>query len=159
MLEPADVLRTADALRIEAKLHHDLGDAATVERAAEALGVSPAQIGKSIVLMVSEAEPVVVLVPGTRRADLHAVADHVRADVDAVRMATPEEVERFTGYPVGGVPPFGYARPVRTLVDQALLEHEQLFMGGGSDEAMLELDASGLRRLPDVSLGRFSGGR
>ncbi len=156
MRDASDVERTAEQLKISATLHGSLDDASTVEAAASALDVEVGSIGKSIVLMVHEAEPVVVIVPGPRRADLDKVAQQVDADPEEVRMADADEVERHVGYPVGGVPPLGHKRPLRTLLDEALLEESTVFVGGGSDDVMLEIKGADLEKLPDVVTGDFS---
>ncbi len=155
MRDASDVERTAEELRISATLHGSLTDASTVETAAEALDVSPESIGKSIVLMVADEAPVVVIVRGVDEVDMAKVAEHVDADPDTVRMAEPDEVEEFTGYPVGGVPPLGHERPLRTLLDERLLEEETVYVGGGSEDVMLEIEASDLKKLPDVTAGDF----
>lgn len=156
MRDASDVERTAEQLKMSATLHGSLGDASTVEAAAEALGVDASAIGKSVVLMVADEETVVVIVPGLDEVDLEKVADHVDAERDQVRMAEPEEVEEHTGYPVGAVPPLGHKRPLRTLLDEQLLEREEVYVGGGSDDVMLEIEAADLKKLPDVSTGSFT---
>lgn len=158
MRDASDVQRTADQLRISATLHGSLQDASTVETAAEALGVDASSIGKSIVLMVADEEPVVVVVRGVDEVALEKVADHVEAEAEEVRMAERDEIEEHTGYPVGGVPPLGHERPLRTLLDKRLLEEETVYVGGGSEDVMLEVAASDLKKLPDVSTGDFVDG-
>jgi Cys-tRNA(Pro) deacylase len=156
MRDASDVERTAEQLKISATLHGSLDDASTVEAAAEALGVEPDTIGKSIVLMVDDEAAVVVVVPGPREADLAKVAEHVDADPDKVRMAEPDEIEEHTGFPVGAVPPLGHKRPLRTVLDSALLDRGEVYVGGGSDDVMLAIDSSDLKKLPDVSTGDVS---
>lgn len=156
MRDASDVERTAEELRISATLHGSLEDASTVDTAAEALGVDASQIGKSIVLMVANEEPVVVVLRGVDRVDTAKVAEHVDADPENVRMARSEEIEEHTGYPAGGVPPIGHKRPLRTLLDERLLESDRSYVGGGSSDVMLEIETSDLRKLPDVTSGDFA---
>jgi Cys-tRNA(Pro) deacylase len=155
MRDSSDVERTAEELRIPVTLHASIGDASTVDAAADALGVDPEQIGKSIVLMVAEEAPVVVVVRGTDEVDTQRVAKHVNADPDEVRLAEPEEIQTYTGYPVGAVPPLGHERPLRTLLDDHVLDQDTLYVGGGSEDVMVEIEASDLRKLPDVTSGDF----
>lgn len=156
MRDSSDVERTAEELRIQADLHVSLQDASTVQAAADALDVDASEIGKSIVLMVADEEPVVVLVRGPDVVSLEKVADHVNADSeDAVRLAEPDEIQSHTGYPVGAVPPLGHERPLRTLIDERVLDQEMVYVGGGSEDVMLEIKAQDLRKLPDVSTGDF----
>lgn len=156
MRDASDVERTAEQLRISATLHGSLGDASTVDAAADALDVEAPSIGKSIVLMVADEEPVVVIVAGPAEVDLAKVAEHVEAEPDQVRMAEPDEIEEHTGFEVGGVPPLGHKRPLRTLLDEELLSQDKVFVGAGSDDVMLELEPSDLKKLPDVMTGDFS---
>lgn len=155
MRDASDVQRTADQLRIAATLHESL-EASTVNEAADSLGVDADAIGKSIVLMVAEEAPVVVIVRGSDEVDMAKVGEHVDADPDAVRMAKPDEVETYTGFPVGGVPPIGHERPLRTLIDQRLFDQETVYVGGGSEDSMMEVQATDLKKLPDVSTGDFA---
>lgn len=156
MRDASDVERTADQLRISATLHASLEDASTVESASEALDVPETSIGKAIVLMVDEAAPVVVVLRGNDRVDMAKVADHVEADPDDIRMAEPDEIEEHTGFPVGGVPPLGHKRPLRTLLDERLLSEETVYVSGGDQDVMLEVEAQDLKKLPDVTTGDFA---
>lgn len=156
MRDASDVERTAEELKISATLHGSLEDASTVEAAAESLGIEPTSIGKSIVLMVQDEAPVIVVIRGPDQVDMEKVAEHVDADPDEVRMAKPDEVEDHTGYRIGGVPPLGHKRPLRTLLDERLLQEGTLYVGGGSEDVLLEIDAADLRKLPDISTGDFA---
>jgi prolyl-tRNA editing enzyme YbaK/EbsC (Cys-tRNA(Pro) deacylase) len=76
------------------------------------------------------------LVSGSSRIDEHRLAALVgepveRADADYVR----EE----TGYAIGGVPPLGHRRPIRTLIDEGLLELERLWAAAGTPYAVFSL--------------------
>jgi prolyl-tRNA editing enzyme YbaK/EbsC (Cys-tRNA(Pro) deacylase) len=48
-----------------------------------------------------------------------------------VKLASPETVLQETGYPVGGMPPFGHRQPVTTLIDHRVLENPEVYAGGG----------------------------
>jgi Cys-tRNA(Pro) deacylase len=97
--------------------------------AALAIGVDLGQIVKSLVFAV-DGEPVVALVSGDNLLDetkLARVAGGERAwreDFDTVRDAT--------GFPVGGVPPFGHREPLRVFVDEDLLGFEELWAAAGT---------------------------
>ncbi|MCZ6626476.1 MAG: hypothetical protein O7B35_19930, partial [Deltaproteobacteria bacterium] len=71
------------------------------------------------------------------------------------RIATREEVERITGFPVGGTPPFAHREALPVLIDRAVLSMEEVYAGGGSDNVMLRLRSADLLqatqgRLADV---------
>ena len=101
----------------------------TAVDAAQAIGVDLAQIVKSLVFCV-DGEVVVALVGGANQLDeakLAAAAGGERAwreDADTVREAT--------GFPVGGIPPFGHREPLRVFVDADLLLHEEVWAAAGT---------------------------
>ena len=49
----------------------------------------------------------------------------------AAQMMKPPEAERVTGFKVGGISPFGQRKPVRTVIEQSALAHEQVYVNGG----------------------------
>lgn len=52
---------------------------------------------------------------------------------DDVRLAKPEEVLRFTGYPVGSVPPIGHVDGVKIFIDSSVKRHGLVYTSGGAD--------------------------
>ena len=101
----------------------------TAVDAALAIGVDLGQIVKSLVFCV-DGEVVVALVSGSNLCDeaklAHAAGGERawREDADTVREAT--------GFPVGGVPPFGHREPLRVFVDRDLLQHEEVWAAAGT---------------------------
>ena len=101
----------------------------TAADAAAAIGVSVGQIVKSLGFGV-DSEIVMALVSGSNQLDekkLAAAAGGVkcsRVDADAVRAAT--------GYPIGGVPPFGHATQLRVFVDPDLLQYDEVWAAAGT---------------------------
>jgi prolyl-tRNA editing enzyme YbaK/EbsC (Cys-tRNA(Pro) deacylase) len=107
----------------------------TVRDAAAAIGCDEAMIAKSIVV-VCDGDPIVCVTSGAHRVDVERVA--MALDCAEVRVATPEEVRAATGFPVGGVPPFGHGLPV--LFDETLLRHERVWAAGGDSNSLFEVD-------------------
>ena len=101
----------------------------TAADAAAAIGVSVGQIVKSLVFGV-DTEIVMALVSGSNQLDekkLAAAAGGAkcsRVDADAVRAAT--------GYPIGGVPPFGHSTQLRVFVDPDLLQYDEVWAAAGT---------------------------
>jgi Cys-tRNA(Pro) deacylase len=101
----------------------------TAADAAAAIGVSVGQIVKSLVFGV-DGEIVMALVSGANQLDekklaLAAGGDKcARVDADAVREAT--------GYPIGGVPPFGHSTQLRVFVDPDLLQYDEVWAAAGT---------------------------
>lgn len=119
--------RGADPARVARLLV--LPDAVTTAPAAAAvLGVEVGQIANSL-LFDADGEPLLVLTSGAHRVDTGKVAAIVGAT--RVRRASPEFVRAATGQTIGGVAPVGHPAPVRTLVDRALEQYDEVWAAGG----------------------------
>ena len=101
----------------------------TAADAAAAIGVTVGQIVKSLVFGVDN-EIVMALVSGSNQLDEKKLATAAggskcsRVDADAVRAAT--------GYPIGGVPPFGHSTQLRVFVDPDLLQYDEVWAAAGT---------------------------
>jgi Cys-tRNA(Pro) deacylase len=113
----------------------------TVESAATALGVTPAQVVKSLLFLV-DGGPYLVIVRGTARVNTKKLLSAV--DAKKARIATREEVEAITGFPVGGTPPFAHREVLPVLIDQGVLTVDEVYAGGGSHDVMLRIRAADL---------------
>jgi len=123
--------------------------AKTSASAAESVGCEISQIAKSIVLKGEERYYVVVL-SGDKRIDLKKASATLR---DTLRLAKPEEILEQTGYPVGGVPPFGHANSLKILVDKSLLRFEEVYSSGGSDNTLLKIKVKELIKATGTGYG------
>jgi prolyl-tRNA editing enzyme YbaK/EbsC (Cys-tRNA(Pro) deacylase) len=108
----------------------------TVAAAAQAVGCEVDEIVKSILVIVN-GEPQLVVANGERRISFQAVAALNEVSRKRVRLATAEEVQSLTGYPVGALPPFGHPQPLRTLLDAQVLAQVRVYAGGGAENALL----------------------
>ena len=113
----------------------------TVEAAAVALGVSLEEVVKSLLFLVDR-HPYLVIVRGTARVNTKKLLKGVGGK--KARIATREEVERITGFPVGGTPPFAHREALPVLIDRAVLSMEEVYAGGGSTDVMLRIRAADL---------------
>lgn len=101
----------------------------TAAEAAAAIGVEVGQIVKSLIFAVDD-RLVAAYVSGKNRLDESKLAlaaggvGCTRVDADAVRQAT--------GYPIGGVPPFGHASDLETFVDPDLLAYDEVWAAAGT---------------------------
>jgi prolyl-tRNA editing enzyme YbaK/EbsC (Cys-tRNA(Pro) deacylase) len=105
----------------------------TAAAAAAALGVDVGQIANSLVFDADGA-PLLVLTSGAHRVDTGRVAALVGAQ--RVRRASPEFVRTATGQAIGGVAPVGHPAPLRTLVDRALEQYDEVWAAGGIPHAV-----------------------
>ncbi|MBU2016550.1 MAG: YbaK/EbsC family protein [Alphaproteobacteria bacterium] len=120
---------------------------ATVLEAAQALGVEPARIAKTLSLRVGDT---VVLVCARGDARLHDAK--AKAALGAKpRMLGADEVEAITGHPVGGVCPFGLAAPLPVYCDVSLKAFATVFPAAGSRTSSVELTPAHLAQLTDAT--------
>jgi Cys-tRNA(Pro)/Cys-tRNA(Cys) deacylase len=112
--------------------------------AAEALGVPPAHVFKTL-LVQGERGLAVGVVPVDRTLDLKAVA--AALGLKKVAMADPAAAERSTGYVVGGISPVGQKRPLPTVVDESAASLDRVYVSGGRRGLDLSLDPADLVRV------------
>jgi prolyl-tRNA editing enzyme YbaK/EbsC (Cys-tRNA(Pro) deacylase) len=116
----------------------------TAQAAARAVGCDLGQIVKSLVFKC-DGEPVLVMVPGDRRADSRKIAQ--AAGTRNARIAGPDEVTQVTGFEPGAVAPFPLPRMDKIFIERTLLAHAVLWIGAGSDQHMAALAPAELVRL------------
>ena len=104
---------------------------ATVELAAQAVGVIPARIAKTLSFLVEDG-CVLIVAAGDAKIDnpKYKAQFHTKA-----KMLTPEQAQEMTGHAVGGVCPEG----VRTYLDVSLKRFDTVFPAAGSSNSAIEL--------------------
>jgi len=123
----------------------------TAEDAAREIGTEVARIVKSLVF-VSADTPVVVLCSGRARVDEALLAAALGAP--SVRRATADEAKAFTGFAIGGVPPFAHARPCRVIADEGLLAFEEVWAAAGLPDAVFPIAPKELVRIAEAEVAR-----
>jgi len=108
---------------------------------AEALGVDPARLFKTLVAFADD-RPLVGLVPADVRLSVKSLARAV--GVRRVRLASPQEARRLTGYVPGGISPFGQRRRMPVLVDESALDHPSIWVSAGKRGLQIEIDPAEL---------------
>lgn len=135
-----------DAQRVSYQLHsypHRAGQAYGPE-AAEALGIDPRRVFKTLVAEVDGALAVGVL-PVTDTLDLKALASAVGGK--RARMAEVRGAERATGYVAGGISPLGQKRRLPVVLDASANGFDTVFCSGGRRGLEVELAPADLIRL------------
>ena len=123
------VVDAGRALGVEVRPRTYPQGARTAQDAADAIGVQVGQIVKSLIFGVDD-DVVLAYVSGSNQLDeakLAAVAGGERChrvDADRVRQAT--------GFPIGGVPPFGHDTELAVFVDPDLLDHDEVWAAAGT---------------------------
>ncbi|WP_406057629.1 Cys-tRNA(Pro) deacylase [Streptomyces sp. NBC_01077] len=123
---------------------HDPASASYGEEAAEALGVSPDRVFKTLVADV-DGELTVAVVPVAGQLDLKALASAVGGKRAA--MADPAAAERTTGYVRGGISPLGQRKRLRTVLDASASDHASICISAGRRGLEVELSPTDLAAL------------
>src|SRR3954469_5794983 len=108
---------------------------ATVEAAAQALGVEPGRIAKTLAVRAGE-QTFLLCTSGVVRLDNRKCKDELGA---RPRMLGPEETLELTGHPVGGVCPFGLKTPLPIYLDVSLQSFDIVYPAGGSLNTSVEV--------------------
>ena len=107
---------------------------ATVQEAADALGVEPGAIAKTLSFLVGD-EPVLILAEGSAKIDNHKFKEqfHTKA-----KMIHPDEVEQYVGHAPGGVCPFGVKEGVKVYLDESLKAYDTVYPAAGDDHSAVK---------------------
>ncbi len=121
----------------------------TAQQAADFARCELGQIVKSLIFKGLESgQPILVLTSGVNRVDESRMAGYVG---EPIGRADPDLVRESTGFAIGGVPPVGHTRRMKTLIDEDLLQYVTIWAAAGTPNAIFELT-------PDALLS-MTGGR
>jgi len=126
----------------------------TAAEAADAMGCELGQIVKSLVVVVDGCTPLVALVAGDRKGDLHAIA--AEAGGAKAKMADADTVRAATGYAIGGVSPFALPDALPVLFDDSLMRFEVVFPAAGTPTSMVRLSCADLLGMSKGRVARIS---
>jgi Cys-tRNA(Pro)/Cys-tRNA(Cys) deacylase len=144
-MTPATTALTREGVAFEVRSYeHDPRTTAFGLEAAQALGVDPARVFKTLLATV-DGTLTVAVVPVTGQLDLKALARAVGGS--RATMADPAVAQRATGYVVGGISPVGQRRRHPTVVDESALDHATVLVSGGRRGLDLELAPADLVRV------------
>lgn len=138
---------------VEAEVRELSESTRTSRMAAEALGCDIAQIAKSIVFIDGGA--VVVVVSGDKRVDEGKLSQLIGR---MVSLADAEAVRRYTGYMIGGVPPFPHGDNVRVLLDSSLKRFEHVWAAAGTPNSVFKIRVKDLKAILDTDFVDVSKG-
>ena len=134
---PATVALEAAGIEFTARPYtHDPRATSYGMEAAEALGVDPARVFKTLMASL-DGELVVGIVPVSGQLDLKALARALGGSRAA--MADVSAAQRATGYVAGGISPVGQKKAHRTVLDASALDHPTVLVSGGRRGFDIEL--------------------
>lgn len=126
----------------------------TAQQAARAVGAELGQIVKSLVFVApragAELDPILCLVSGQNRVDLARLAA-VTGEPE-IRRATAREAHELVGFVIGGIPPIGFERAVRVVMDPDLGRYPTVWAAAGLPTAVFEVPPATLRTLANATV-------
>lgn len=121
---------------------------ATVALAAEAHGVEPGRIAKTLSFRLADGRVILLVARGDARVDNKKFKDTFGKG----KMLGVDEVAELTGHPVGGVCPFGLANPLPVYLDQSLRDFEDVLPAAGSVNSAVRITPA---LLAEVTQGQW----
>ena len=132
---------------------HDPATRRYGSEAADKLGVSSDRVFKTLMIQV-DSQPVTALVPVSGQLDLKALASARGAK--KAQLAGVAETERRTGYPVGGVSPFGQRHAVPVVIDRTALDHSNVFVSAGRRGLEIEIRPEDLVIITNAQVAKIA---
>ncbi len=105
--------------------------------AAAALGEDPGRVLKTLMALV-DGKPVLVIVPSDREVAMKKLAAAVGGK--SAQMMKPADAERFSGYKVGGISPFGQRKALPAVIEADALAEDRVYINGGQRGLQVRLD-------------------
>ncbi len=131
---------------LDYRLHeyiHDSNAASFGLEAAEKLGVDVTQVFKTLVVLTDTDVLAVAILPVDKTLNFKKMAKALSVNkmlaCKKVQMADPKQVERSTGYVLGGVSPLGQKKRLPTVIDELAQTHSTIYVSGGRRGLEIEL--------------------
>ena len=121
---------------------------ATVALAAEAHGVEPGQIAKTLAFQLNDGRVVLVVAKGDARIDNQKFKDQFGKG----KMLGLDDVSKITGHPVGGVCPFGLASPLPVYLDVSLKIYSEVIPAAGSINSAVRISPE---KMADITQAKW----
>ena len=133
---------------------HDSHAASFGLEAAEKLGVAVTQVFKTLVVSTDTGDLAVAILPVDKTLNFKKMAKALSANkllsCKKVQMADPKQVERSTGYVLGGVSPLGQKKRLKTVIDSSAKDQTTVYVSGGRRGLEIELPPAQLAKTLDA---------
>lgn len=133
-------IKLAKKLKLDYRVHtytHDANAEAYGLEAAQKLGLDPKLVFKTLLVSDEMGKLVVAIIPVAERLNMKKIAKAM--GVKKMQMALPQQVERSTGYVLGGVSPLGQKKRLPTLIDISAEGLTQMHVSAGRRGLEIEL--------------------
>lgn len=139
-------IKLAKQRNLDYKLHeytHDSNAASFGLEAAEKLAIAAERVFKTLVVTTDTGILAVAILPVDKTLNFKKMAKALSANkmlpCKKVQMADPKQVERTTGYVLGGVSPLGQKKRLATLIHASAQEQSTIYVSGGRRGLEIEL--------------------
>ncbi|MBU1344753.1 MAG: Cys-tRNA(Pro) deacylase [Proteobacteria bacterium] len=142
MTPAINCLKKANVNHLIHHYDHDPNSRVYGEEAAEKLNISRDRLFKTLIVSVDDKNLSVALVPVSRQLDLKKFVKALGSK--KAKMADKNDVQRTTGYILGGVSPFGQKKKLTTLIDRSALTFDTVYVSAGQRGLQIELSPENL---------------
>ena len=145
-----NAMRVLDAHHVAYEAHRYDPGIHSADGVAAVLGVPPAQVFKTLVVLPESGKgrPLLVVVPGDRELDLKVLGQQPGVDEKKLRMATQREAESLTGLLVGGISPLALLQKgFRIFIDRSARDFDRIYLSGGERGVNLHVAVPDLLRV------------
>ena len=150
---PATIFLREKKVQFEEHLYDYKKSGAVV--AARQMGVDEHSTIKTLVMEDEDRQPLIMLMHGDREVSTKELAKQL--GVKRVSPCSPRDAQRYTGYMVGGISPFGMKRNLPVYVEEAILDLPLIYINAGRRGYLVSMKPGELRRTLDpkvVSVAR-----
>jgi Cys-tRNA(Pro)/Cys-tRNA(Cys) deacylase len=140
------------SFKIHEYTHDELSESYGLE-AAQKMEVSEERVFKTLVVSLDKKELVVGIIPVSFMLSMKLVAK--AAGAKKAVMADKSDVERSTGYVLGGVSPLGQKKRLKTIIDISAMNHSTIFVSAGRRGLEIELSPKDLTKLTNAILSEI----
>jgi len=138
---------------VDFKLHrykHDANESSYGKEAAEKLKININQVFKTLVVQTENERLAVVIIPVNQQLNLKAAAKALKSK--KIQMAAAQQVEKSTGYVLGGISPIGQKKTLVTLLDNRALNFITIFISGGKRGLEIEITPQDLLKVTQAEI-------
>ena len=132
---------------------HDPDSESYGQEAADKLGVPASRVFKTLVVSLDNKALAVAVLPVSGMLSMKQVAR--AAGAKKATMAAPADVERATGYVLGGVSPLGQKKRLKTIIDVSAADYDTVYISAGRRGLEIELGPDDLKKLTNAVLAEI----
>ena len=146
-------INTAKQNKVIYKVHeyqHDATAESYGDEAAQKLGIATDRVFKTLVVSIDRKALVVAVLPVSAMLSMKLIAKACSAK--KATMADKADVERSTGYVLGGVSPLGQKKRLKTLIDASAQQFPTIYISAGKRGLEIELSPQDLQKLTQAKM-------